>query len=177
MSGTSSALPSLDNTFGATFIGLLIAVGSDFLLWFTSKALTVFQVCYHYYQTYPKDRGVTRILVASLCISSILNTFHIISVAQAIYGYLITNFGHTEALAIATWGIIRVQLHVAVNCLIAAIVQVFFAYRVWKLSGQNWYLAATITLLAGVQLVRKCDYLYDNLRTTRCLKRRSGMVI
>ncbi|TDL25581.1 hypothetical protein BD410DRAFT_599691 [Rickenella mellea] len=123
-----SVFPALNDTFGALFIGLLIAMGLYGLLCLQ---------CYMCYLQYPEDRYVNA-MSGSLWI---LNTVHIVLICHAEYGYLINNFGNFIGLINGTWDII---MHIAVNCLIALFVQLFFAERVFRLTERNWYLTSVV---------------------------------
>ncbi|TDL19778.1 hypothetical protein BD410DRAFT_791643 [Rickenella mellea] len=128
-------LPALDNTFGAMFIGLLIATGLYGILCLQ---------CYLCFQQYPTDR-FAKSIVGTLWV---LNTFHIVIIGHAVYGYLITNFSHPLALLDATWDITS---HIVINSFIAYLVQLFFAHRVWKFTNRNIYLGGIVVILATVQ--------------------------
>ncbi|KAK0477496.1 hypothetical protein EDD18DRAFT_1337885 [Armillaria luteobubalina] len=77
----SEAIPSVDTTFGACYIGTIIAA----ILFGISNLQTVI-----YYKRYPNDWWVYRYSVAILWI---LDTLHVALSTHALYFYLITMFG------------------------------------------------------------------------------------
>ncbi|TDL19790.1 hypothetical protein BD410DRAFT_791655 [Rickenella mellea] len=128
-------LPSLDDTFGAMFIGLLISTGLYGLLCLQ---------CYLCFQQFPDDRFAKWIQHRSL------NTLHTIVISHAVYGYLITNFSNPLALLEGTWDI-TVGIHFR-SC-ITYFVQLFFAHRVWNFTSRNIYYGGLVVILATVQFV------------------------
>lgn len=133
----STLLPHLptkfNDTLGALLIGLIIST--------TLFGLTTLQT-YLYFLNYIKDRLSLKFLVVSLWI---LDFMHTILVAHASYHYLVVNFANPLGLIHGEWSLI---VEVAVTTTVTLIVQSFFAYRVYKLSEGNWWLAILIVGLA-----------------------------
>ncbi|KAF9565669.1 hypothetical protein CPC08DRAFT_152541 [Agrocybe pediades] len=127
-------MSSLDNTYGAAFLGL---IGSAVLY-----GVTVLQT-YLYYRQYPNDSRWTKFLVFFLWL---LDTAHLILCTIAIYTYLVTNFANPSALGRSIWSM---NLQTDCNGLIGLIVECFFARRVWRLS-RNVVLTAIIVVLSCI---------------------------
>ncbi|KZP05910.1 hypothetical protein FIBSPDRAFT_940265 [Athelia psychrophila] len=136
MSATAAAaLPVLDNTMGATLIGVL--VGSA--LW----GVSAMQVWY-YYATYKEDVWYYKWLVAAVFTS---DTIHQILISHSIYTYLITQFGNYVYLGEIVWSIL---LEVLFNGFTALLVQGFMTVRVFKLTPQKWRWPAAGLIVALV---------------------------
>ncbi|KAF9481198.1 hypothetical protein BDN70DRAFT_876671 [Pholiota conissans] len=127
-------MESLDNTYGAAFVGLVASA--------VLYGVTLLQT-FLYYKQYPNDSRFTKSIVFLLWI---LDTTHLILCAVAIYTYLIRNYNNPSALNRSTW-----SMNVQTDCngLIGLIVECFFARRVWKLS-RNIFLTALIVALAFI---------------------------
>ncbi|CAA7263612.1 unnamed protein product [Cyclocybe aegerita] len=113
------AIPSLDNTYGAIFIGMVIAAG----LWGITTAQT-----YWYYTTYQKDPIGWKLLVATVWT---LDTVHQALISYLIYQYMITHYFDPLALdqVIPTFSI-QAVFEIAPTFF----VQCFFLMRIWRLS-------------------------------------------
>ncbi|KAF7341860.1 hypothetical protein MSAN_02041600 [Mycena sanguinolenta] len=116
----------LENTLELFFIGYVFAaVGFGF---------TFFQ-SYLYHTTYPKDRWLVKVTVASLCT---LDTAMSALSSHALYYYLVTLFSLPVGPDNATISFCGIAI---------AIVQSFYAVRIWQIS-RNAFLPAAIILLS-----------------------------
>lgn len=127
-------MPDLRSTFGAAYIGAMVTLAL--------YGLTTLQT-YMYYLYYPKDRVFLKGLVLFVWV---IDTVHIVLVCHAMYYYLVTNYGIPETLLDGVWSLF---VSIAINLLIAIIVQVYFALRIFRLSGQKirWWLTGFILVL------------------------------
>ncbi|KAJ7050039.1 hypothetical protein C8F01DRAFT_1348199 [Mycena amicta] len=121
------APPTMDETYGAMFIGLLIAT-------FFQGILTV--QAYSYYTNFPDDSRWLQGLVASVWI---LDATHLGLIAQAAYHYLISNWGSDPEL-LFTAGTVPLWLQLLFVSLPSLLCQTFFVYRVWVLSKGNYFI-------------------------------------
>ncbi|KAJ7059176.1 hypothetical protein C8F01DRAFT_274692 [Mycena amicta] len=112
------AAPTMDETYGALYIGVLFAT-------FFQGLLSV--QAYTYYTNFPDDSRWLKTLVASVWT---LDAAHLVLVAQAGYHYLVTSWGNQTALLVATFPLVLDIVFVAVPCLFC---QAFFLYR-----HHNW---------------------------------------
>ncbi|CAA7267161.1 unnamed protein product [Cyclocybe aegerita] len=121
----------IKDTFGAIFIGALVTM--------TIYGITTLQA-YFYYLSFPQDGIKTKLLVASIWI---LDTIHAIFMCHALHYYLIDQFGNAAALRDGTW---TVFMSIAINVIMAFIVQCFFTQRIFKLSplDRRWWIAGII---------------------------------
>ncbi|PBK63006.1 hypothetical protein ARMSODRAFT_1024305 [Armillaria solidipes] len=111
----SIALPSVGETFGACYIGSILAA----ILYGISNLQVVI-----YYKRYPNDQWVYRYSVALLWV---LDTLHVILSTHAIYFYLVTMFGDfIGGLEKDLW---TMKLQLSLNNFIV----VLYAIRLWKL--------------------------------------------
>ncbi|KZT27244.1 hypothetical protein NEOLEDRAFT_1177017 [Neolentinus lepideus HHB14362 ss-1] len=136
----------MDLVLGPTLIGVMFNV---FLFG------CVVTQCYMYFITFKTDALRTRILVWFLLIADALNSAFECVVA---YGYTITDFGDFEAASNGNW---RAGTGPVLIGVIAATVQGFYAWRVYRLTQMRWFfiliciliflqfLGATLTGIAG----------------------------
>lgn len=116
------AQPTLNNTVGALFLGLVVAA----LLF----GINIFQ-SYSYLHQFPHDPRLQRISVFILCL---LDTFHLCLAIRSVYAYNITGFGDLFGLLVIIWSI---KLQVLVNVVVILIVQCLYTMRVWLLAGYH----------------------------------------
>ncbi|KAJ7059116.1 hypothetical protein C8F01DRAFT_273810 [Mycena amicta] len=115
--------PTMDETYGAMYIGVLFAT-------FFQGLLTV--QGYTYYTNFPDDSRWLKGLVASVWM---LDATHLVLIAQATYHYLVTSWGNQASLLVAT---LPLDLHMVFVSVPSLLCQVFFLYRIWVLSHHNW---------------------------------------
>ncbi|KAH9932042.1 uncharacterized protein BXZ73DRAFT_101417 [Epithele typhae] len=139
----------LDETMGMLFIGVLIAG----ILYGVSCT----QV-YFYFSRYSRDPMYMKLLVLGVWVS---DTIHQALISHSLYWYLVTNYGQPATLALLAPTII---IEVVIQAVTGLLVQCFFAARVYRLSGQNWYLTVPVGLLIAVEFAVSTAY------TARALK-------
>ncbi|CDO68272.1 hypothetical protein BN946_scf184842.g35 [Trametes cinnabarina] len=122
---------SIDSTFGAALLGLIIGA--------CLYGITIMQT-FAYFKNYTTDSKFVKSLVLIL---TVLDTLHLILCMRTIYWYLVTNFGNTDNLDVTTWSMAG---------LIGLIVEAFFARRVWMMS-RNWVVTGIILILAALHFV------------------------
>jgi len=88
--------------------------------------ITVLQA-YFYYMSFPKDDITTKLLVGVIWL---LDTLHVAFMCHALYFYLIIGFGNPLALADGIWPLFG---SIAINVVVAFIVQCFFTERIFQL--------------------------------------------
>ncbi|KAJ7139644.1 hypothetical protein C8R44DRAFT_765035 [Mycena epipterygia] len=133
-------LPALDNTFGAIFIGVIIAAG----LWGIGTAQ-----CYWYYTEYHnKDHLALKLLVLFVWI---LDTVHQALISHVIYNYLVQNFANPLYLFYNEWSL---DIQSLFETLICFTVQCFFLLRIWRLSNGKYILVIipALPILGGFAL-------------------------
>ncbi|RDB25971.1 hypothetical protein Hypma_006515 [Hypsizygus marmoreus] len=123
----------ITQTFGAMFMGTLLTMAI--------YGITTLQT-YFYYMYYPKDGPRLKLLVAVIWI---LDTLHTILMCHAMYHYLISGFGNPLALVQGTWSLFA---SIAINVIMAFVVQCFFTKRIYTLSPERikWWLSGPIGL-------------------------------
>ncbi|KAJ7348455.1 hypothetical protein DFH08DRAFT_866007 [Mycena albidolilacea] len=124
----------LDNTMGALYLGV---VGSA-ILYGISLLQTVL-----YFTRYRRDPVYLKALVF---VTLILETLHMILIMHAVYYYLITNYYKTSELQVVVWS---VAIEAVPTGLTAALVQSFYAFRVYRISAKDVRLTGVILLLVG----------------------------
>ncbi|TDL25235.1 hypothetical protein BD410DRAFT_632307 [Rickenella mellea] len=126
--------PTLGNTMGALFIGLLVSV-----LLFGIICLQA----YNYYQKYPEDRAYVKIAFLL-----VVNAINAALLSEGMYHYLIRNFANFAALG-PYWS---TNVYSFLNSFITWMCQLFFAYRVWRVSHGNYFLTGGIICLTCTHL-------------------------
>ncbi|KAK0429636.1 hypothetical protein EV421DRAFT_2042639 [Armillaria borealis] len=137
---------SLNGSFGSFLIGVIV---SSCLF-----GVTCTQTWY-YYSRY-SDGIVLKALVGTIWYSSppikyltltglrrILEVLHVAFGSHAIYYYVILHSGDPAALAIGTW---TVSLNIGITGLIALLVYLFYARRIYYLSNHNIPLVAAVVI-------------------------------
>ncbi|KAH9955173.1 hypothetical protein BJV74DRAFT_954783, partial [Russula compacta] len=121
MSGSMSSAVDIGNTYGATFIGLILN-----------------SILY----------GVTIVQTLNArAILSVLDTVHTAVCTYMLYWYLIKNFADVENLDIDNWSN-KVQL--TLNSFVASMVQLFYARRLYLMSHNIALVAIIVVLTAFV---------------------------
>ncbi|KAI0794990.1 hypothetical protein C8Q75DRAFT_521008 [Abortiporus biennis] len=129
MASNAAALPKLDNTFGAMFIGLIIVA--------IMYGITCVQT-YMYYTRYKNDSHIMKFLVFVLWN---LDTTQLALVSQMLYHYLILNYANPVVLADIAWSFPVETIITTIN---DGIIRCIYAHRIWKLTRNKW---ATIIIL------------------------------
>ncbi|RXW22279.1 hypothetical protein EST38_g3567 [Candolleomyces aberdarensis] len=133
---TSLVDPTLDNTIGAAYLGV---VGAGFLFGITTLQL------YRYFHSYSHDPLFQKAAVAILWI---LDAFHLFLTIHGVYRYVITGFGSLLGLQFIQWSI---QLQVLVNVIVIVMVHSLYAKRLWKRYHQGvlGYISQVSIVIAG----------------------------
>ncbi|KAJ7702242.1 hypothetical protein B0H17DRAFT_1194755 [Mycena rosella] len=120
------------STIGAALAGCMTAVGLSAILGFQT---------FLYFQIFPSDALRYKALVAWIWVT---DATHTILICTAVWQYAIENFNNPEivhkifpALAIT----------VAITAIITLSVNVFYGWRIHKMSKQNWWLTGPIAFL------------------------------
>ncbi|TFK37299.1 hypothetical protein BDQ12DRAFT_216821 [Crucibulum laeve] len=123
----------IDNTYGAGFIGAIVTA----MLY----GITTLQTWF-YFVHYPKDSSENKLLVSMIWV---LDTAHMALVSLCMYHYLVTNYANPPALGIGHWSLF---MSVALNVVIAFVVQIFFTFRIFRLSSAKirWWITGIISL-------------------------------
>ncbi|KNZ76225.1 hypothetical protein J132_11151 [Termitomyces sp. J132] len=127
---------TIDVIFGAFLSGVILDAWLYGLICILS---------YQYYVNFPSDGRGTKLLVAWMVA---LQLFNVVVESKTVYYYLITSFGITENLAIATWELL---LYLGLSSISAFSVQAYYAYRTYLLTKSR-FLFAVIFGLALLQL-------------------------
>ncbi|PBK68793.1 hypothetical protein ARMSODRAFT_193340 [Armillaria solidipes] len=121
---------SLNGTFGAFLIGIIVS----------SCLFGVACTQTWYYYTRYSDGIVLKALVGTILILEVL---HLAFSSHAIYYYVVLHYGDPAALAKGTWSI---PLNVGTTSLIASLVHLFYARRIYYLSNHNIPLVAAVII-------------------------------
>ncbi|KAI9567811.1 hypothetical protein HD554DRAFT_2172876 [Boletus coccyginus] len=128
----------VDNTLGALLVGALFASA----FWGVTSVQT-----YLYYQRYPNDRLLLKLIVAVLWI---LDTFDACLTSHIVYHYLVTNYMNPSSIATPLWSMI---IHTTVTTVTDVIIRCMFSQRVWGLSDQNIILTSIVWIISLCDLI------------------------
>ncbi|KAF7356064.1 ANK-REP-REGION domain-containing protein [Mycena venus] len=119
-----------DSSNGALLIGVLVST-------FFQGILSV--QAYIYYENFPEDPLLLKALVGFVWT---LDFVHLVLISQAMYYYLITNWGNVAALGLTT---IELDLHLVFLSVATFTCQAYFLHRVWRFSNRNKLLTGVLT--------------------------------
>ncbi|KAF8159187.1 hypothetical protein B0H34DRAFT_393420 [Crassisporium funariophilum] len=122
---------ALDNTFGAAFVGLVVAA--------TLHGVSCVQAWYYF--THQNDTWGIKGLVGAVMV---FDTIHQALITHTVYTYTITNWGNPAELERLVWSML---VEVLFNGFTAFLVQSFLAMRVWRLSNRKIALTGAVVLL------------------------------
>ncbi|TFK90194.1 hypothetical protein K466DRAFT_638889 [Polyporus arcularius HHB13444] len=115
------------------------------LNWLALGVLLV-QCCF-YLQNFPTDQRWIRVLVASIFVLELVQTA---TTTHQAWWYTVTNWNNPAALLTFPWSAMTVPIMAGI---IAAIVQMFYAWRVFVLSS-NWILCGMAILIVVLSLLQ-----------------------
>ncbi|KLO12045.1 hypothetical protein SCHPADRAFT_439343 [Schizopora paradoxa] len=122
---------AFDNTIGAVLISSTITA----ILY----GVTMMQGL-TYFRRFPNDRKPIKYLVATMLA---IDTLHTLFATHLIYWYMVNNFLNAEALLRLPWSFAAIILATDIQ---DTSVRLFFLYRVWSLSGRNYFLAISLEI-------------------------------
>ncbi|PPQ68631.1 hypothetical protein CVT25_005541 [Psilocybe cyanescens] len=94
---------------------------------------------YRYYRNFPRDRLAMKAMVA--WILGILSSM--------VYYYFVTSYGQPIHLAVSIW---EWSLYIGLLAIVAFSVQMFYAHRIFTLSGNGYFLSGLVVALAVTAL-------------------------
>ncbi|KAJ6606438.1 hypothetical protein DFH09DRAFT_1387483 [Mycena vulgaris] len=126
------------STIGATVAGCMIAVGLSAVLGFQT---------FLYFQIFPSDVVKYKLLVAW---TWAMDAAHTILICTTVWQYTIQHFGDPDGVRQI---VPALSIAVAVTAVTTLTVNLFYGWRIHKLSKQNWWLTAPIVLLCIARVV------------------------
>ncbi|KAK7016686.1 hypothetical protein R3P38DRAFT_2541847, partial [Favolaschia claudopus] len=122
----------LGNTMGSMLLGVIFSA----ILY----GISLLQ-CLFYFTRYKRDPIYLKVIVT---LTLFLDTFHLSLVVHTLYHYLISNYYQREALRLMIWS---VSLEAVPTGLTAGLVQMFYAYRIWRMSHRNYFATGFVLVL------------------------------
>ncbi|KAJ7934268.1 hypothetical protein B0H13DRAFT_2650226 [Mycena leptocephala] len=119
-----------ESSNGALLIGVLVSTFFQGIL--SAQA-------YIYYESFPEDPLSLKALVRFVWT---LDFVHLVLISQAMYYYLVTNWGNVAALGLTT---IELDLHLVFLSVATFTCQAYFLHRVWRFSNRNTLLTGVLT--------------------------------
>ncbi|KIK60068.1 hypothetical protein GYMLUDRAFT_200935 [Collybiopsis luxurians FD-317 M1] len=148
---SSSAVPALDNTFGALLDGVIVGAA----LWGVGSLQL-----YIYFYNFPKDRLFLKSMVLA---AWVFDSVHQALISHIVYYYLVQHFFDPAALEHYVWS---QNYQPIFEALTAFIVQSFFVYRIFTLSKGSYILTAVPSLLVIAKLACQLAYVGQGSRLT-----------
>ncbi|KAF9555264.1 hypothetical protein CPC08DRAFT_821198 [Agrocybe pediades] len=130
----------LVNVFGSAALGTILNGG-------LVGVICVFS--YQYYLKFPNDSIITKSLVAW---NMILQIFNLALESRVLYHYLVQSYGISQNLRFATW---EWGLYLGIIAISSLGVEVFYAHRIFLLSGRKWMIPFLI-IVSGVLALGFC---------------------
>ncbi|KAF6750564.1 hypothetical protein DFP72DRAFT_511465 [Ephemerocybe angulata] len=127
-----SVLPTVDNAWGAAFIGLLLAA--------VLYGITCLQT-YIYFTTYPEDGWEYKTMAGT---AFVLDTTSLALISSAIYGYLITDMYAPLNLLFVNRAF---DIEPSIMGLLAFLTHLYLGNRVWKVCNRNLWLGILLGTL------------------------------
>ncbi|KAJ6564075.1 hypothetical protein B0H19DRAFT_75183 [Mycena capillaripes] len=147
-----STLQGVPLTLGPMIAGCMSAVGLS--------AIVGFQT-FLYFQIYPKDKLRYKLLVVGVWLGDALHT---IFICLTTWDYAIPHFGDTEHLVVINqW----YPAHILTTLLATANANLFYTWRVHKMSKGNWYLTVPILMLCAARTSFGFILVYAQLKYRR----------
>jgi len=128
-----SSHPDVRATIGAALAGCIAAVGLSAVLGFQ---------CFLYFQIFPADALKYKLLVAWIWLT---DAVHSVLICTAVWQYAIENFNN-HLIVDNIFPV--VALTVAITAIITLSVNMFYGWRIHKMSKKNWWLTVPIILLS-----------------------------
>jgi len=122
----------LDSTYGALYIGVLIAT-------FFQGILTI--QAYVYYESFPDDSWRLKALVGGVWLVDLV---HLILIGQATYHYLVTEWGNPNSLPFSIWSFDAHLIPLGISTIMC---QAFFLWRIWLFSAKSVLLIVALSSL------------------------------
>lgn len=142
----SSTMLLIGDTQKSTFVGFNIAL--------LMYGVSVCQLCY-YFRTFPKDSMYHKCLVALACIGSAFQMYCMITLQVL---FLITrHHGVPSNLPPFPW---QGKANTVQMFSIPFVVQCFYAWRLWIISGRNVLLVASVILLSASEFVSSVAFIF-----------------
>ncbi|KAJ7053146.1 hypothetical protein C8F01DRAFT_1260803 [Mycena amicta] len=134
----------LDNILGACLIGLVLSS--------CIFGITTLQVYLYFTKFSRRDGAVLKSFVGALLV---IDTIHLVLVTTSVYSTSVTNFGDYTTIIHPPSTLIA---QVVVGVVLGAMVQVFYAYRIWLLSEKSLYIPVLVVLCSCGELAMSIVY-------------------
>ncbi|KAJ7672222.1 hypothetical protein DFH06DRAFT_1293079 [Mycena polygramma] len=148
-----ASLIPLDNVLGAWLIGLILSAALF--------GVTCLQVYLYFTKHCARDPAFVKVFVALLLSMDIL---HLALTSHVVYSVTVTNFGDYVRLSEPIWSL---SIQSAIGFLLSALVQLFYAFRVYMISNKNPAMPMLIAITAFVEFGLGIAFTRNTLFQTR----------
>ncbi|KAJ7239268.1 hypothetical protein C8J57DRAFT_1372761 [Mycena rebaudengoi] len=145
------ALFPVDDLLGPWLIGVIV---SSIVF-----GVTCLQIYLYYTKYSSRDSKYLKLFVG---FAMFVDTLHLVFISMAFYESTVTNFGDYGELGVAPWSL---DAQIFVGGLLETLVQIFYAVRVWLLSGRSLLMPILIVLCSFGELALGIAYTVGALRT------------
>ncbi|PPQ75247.1 hypothetical protein CVT26_014812 [Gymnopilus dilepis] len=143
----------IQHTFGALLIGGIIA--------FILSGIVNAQA-FSYFKHYPNDQRTLKLLMVYVWF---IDALHTIFVASTLWDHFVAHYGDLSRIDYIPWCVLytspkcrlilpdrSLALTVVTTAILTIFVHIFFVYRIFKLSHNNYFVAVPLALLSCVRL-------------------------
>lgn len=109
--------------------------------------------------SFPNERLGIRLLVYGLLVLDIVQT---IFSTHWVWRILVLGWGDTSVLSQLPWSSITIPI---LSGIVSAIVQFFFAWRIWSLKGRSYIARVMVIVVVSISLMQSISAIYGGIRS------------
>ncbi|KAJ7481331.1 hypothetical protein B0H11DRAFT_1224901 [Mycena galericulata] len=103
--------------------------------------------CIIFFKLYPDEAGIKTAMVATVWALDLAQTGFILA---SLFHFFVIHFGDTSVMADIPW---TIALTILVTAMQTCVVHLFYANKIHRSSGRNWFITAPIVCLASLRLL------------------------
>ncbi|KAJ6464767.1 hypothetical protein C8R47DRAFT_67799 [Mycena vitilis] len=117
--------------------------------------------CIIFFKLYPDEARAKTTMVATVWLLDLLQSFFILA---SLFYYFLVHFGNPRAMTLIPWSI---ALTILVTAMQTCVVHLFYAEKIYRSSGKNWFITGPIVCLACLRLLAAIVATVEMLRLGR----------
>ncbi|KAJ7604442.1 hypothetical protein DFH06DRAFT_314698 [Mycena polygramma] len=117
--------------------------------------------CIIFFKLYPDEARAKTAMVATVWLLDLVQSFFILA---SLFYYFLVHFGNPRAMALIPWSI---ALTILVTAMQTCVVHLFYAQKIYRSSGMNWFITGPIVCLACLRLLAAIVATVEMLRLGR----------
>ncbi|KAJ7935763.1 hypothetical protein B0H13DRAFT_2261905 [Mycena leptocephala] len=140
---------ALDSPAGSKMNGVALTYGPILLGGAVALMLSgiVAVQCIIFFKLYPDEGNIKMAIVSTVWLLDITQSLLIVA---ALFHYFILHFGDSSVQSSIPWSI---ALTILVTAMQTCVVHLFYAQKIYRSSGKNWWITVPIVLLATLRLL------------------------